>query len=644
MSRMTSETASRHIQSFNKSFGEAHLYFACHAALPIALTPDLLYVLWKNFQHDINGEQLNIPWIAVADLLLSGLCHEVGHELYEIDLPVRNILLNNLQKSQNFGKARINNISNFLLEYIKPQLYSTNQDTQDLARTQRLTALAYLNPEQTAREIAIVFAKTNSKDETELLRITSLLETLAEPLSEYKELLSYSRAIANFLRGKIEEATIQFLELIEGKSKITAFGATLPIPERIKTNLSTIETPHNKSLPVIGGGFSALIITMLGSFGLQHLQRNFLPPDAIPTNPPKLEVTINNPPTPINATPSITAVPTPIITNSPSSPFLIPSPIISQNPLPNPTISPSQENSTVITPTPQLNNTTPTVKPTAEPIITSSPSPNNIIPTPTTTPQPNITNSPLPDSSVTTPTVTPSPINTTQPDAQNSLITKGEIYNVVGDVTITRNNQTPQSAKEGDLLFPGDMVRTGKRSRFDTLFNEGSVLRVGSQSAFKFKKGLTRVQLKNAEIAANFSTQIQPTPTPTNTENSFPSDVQQIALIRGWRCSANQDTLQLEFYLSATSLQNVANPQPKYFQLAQPPRLVIDFPNTDLGPNITQENNCDKIQRGKFSLLNSQITRFVFDMNSQINMNQVQFQASSSNSSGWVLRLSFGIN
>lgn len=61
MSRMTPEIASRHIKSFDKSFGEAHLYLACHAALPIALTPDLLYLLWKNFQRDINGEQLNIP-------------------------------------------------------------------------------------------------------------------------------------------------------------------------------------------------------------------------------------------------------------------------------------------------------------------------------------------------------------------------------------------------------------------------------------------------------------------------------------------------------------------------------------------------------------------------------------------------------
>ncbi|NET85943.1 MAG: formylglycine-generating enzyme family protein, partial [Moorea sp. SIO1F2] len=74
------------IQSFRDKFGDAHLYFAYHAAFPIALTPDLLYCLWANFQQDIQGDNLNIPWIAVADLLLSPLCHEVGHELYEMEL------------------------------------------------------------------------------------------------------------------------------------------------------------------------------------------------------------------------------------------------------------------------------------------------------------------------------------------------------------------------------------------------------------------------------------------------------------------------------------------------------------------------------------------------------------------------------
>ena len=96
ISEATSEILSQKVLSFRQRFGEAHFYLACHAALPLALTPDLLYRLWANFQRDIYGEDLQIPWIAVADLLLSSLCQEVTYEIYEMDAIVRNILLNGI--------------------------------------------------------------------------------------------------------------------------------------------------------------------------------------------------------------------------------------------------------------------------------------------------------------------------------------------------------------------------------------------------------------------------------------------------------------------------------------------------------------------------------------------------------------------
>ncbi len=61
------KAAIRQIDSFVRSFGTPHLYLAYHAAFPLALTPDLLYRLWAKFQQDIHGENLNIPWEAVAD-------------------------------------------------------------------------------------------------------------------------------------------------------------------------------------------------------------------------------------------------------------------------------------------------------------------------------------------------------------------------------------------------------------------------------------------------------------------------------------------------------------------------------------------------------------------------------------------------
>ncbi|MEM9542413.1 MAG: hypothetical protein AAGA60_23335 [Cyanobacteria bacterium P01_E01_bin.42] len=72
----------KRLQTFERRFGKQHLIFAYHAAFPLALTPDLLQCLWANFRCDTKGEVLDIPWVAVNDFLLSGLCEEVGEELY----------------------------------------------------------------------------------------------------------------------------------------------------------------------------------------------------------------------------------------------------------------------------------------------------------------------------------------------------------------------------------------------------------------------------------------------------------------------------------------------------------------------------------------------------------------------------------
>src|SRR5713226_3459917 len=102
---MSPELARRRIEVFRKRFKEPHFYFAQHAAFPLALTPDLLYRLWANFQRNIRDDRLKIPWLAVSDLLLSPLCEEVdvGYELYEMDTTVRAQLLNSLQASPDFG-------------------------------------------------------------------------------------------------------------------------------------------------------------------------------------------------------------------------------------------------------------------------------------------------------------------------------------------------------------------------------------------------------------------------------------------------------------------------------------------------------------------------------------------------------------
>ncbi len=242
MNRIKPEVAQGRIKSFSKRFGGTHLYLAYHAAFPLALTPDLLYGLWVNFQKDIHGQVLGIPWIAVADLLLSALCDEVGHELYEMDLAVRNQLLRELHSDERFGKQRINQLSNFLLKYVQKKLLSDDLDLQDFAKAQQWTALAYTQPSQAARKLALAFSQLDERDKPELVRMASLTETFTEPLNEFQPLLIYARGMGKFASGNLEAAKAEFGKVIKGRKYIQIKRVLLPVPDQISLETFSFET------------------------------------------------------------------------------------------------------------------------------------------------------------------------------------------------------------------------------------------------------------------------------------------------------------------------------------------------------------------------------------------------------------------
>lgn len=99
-----------------------------------------------------------------------------------------------------------------------------------------------------------------------------------------------------------------------------------------------------------------------------------------------------------------------------------------------------------------------------------------------------------------------------------------------------------------------------------------------------------------------------------------------------WRF--NPKTLQLEITLSASTT-------PNYFYLAQPPRLVVDIPNSKLGQVRTQQNYSGAVQSIRVSQLNATMTRIVLDLapGRVLEPNQVQLKLiSSKNPTRWVLR------
>ncbi|MGB3790656.1 MAG: pentapeptide repeat-containing protein [Phormidesmis sp.] len=242
------QAAARKIALFERKHSPAHLFLLYQAAFPLALTPDLLYRLWANFQRDIDSQFLDIPWIAVSDILLSPFCQEVGEELYEIEGTVRKELLKRLQTDQRFGQRRIQELSDFLLEYIHKQLQSDDVDVRDFAQAQQWTALAYTKPEKVAHELALTFqnlgsdlaANTLQGNKSELVRMASLIETFSEPLvvAELEPLLIYARGMKNWAKGNLQQATEQLAQVMDA-GKIQIAGVNLPVPDDTNIEAST---------------------------------------------------------------------------------------------------------------------------------------------------------------------------------------------------------------------------------------------------------------------------------------------------------------------------------------------------------------------------------------------------------------------
>ncbi|WP_193198927.1 AMIN domain-containing protein [Nostoc sp. MG11] len=105
-----------------------------------------------------------------------------------------------------------------------------------------------------------------------------------------------------------------------------------------------------------------------------------------------------------------------------------------------------------------------------------------------------------------------------------------------------------------------------------------------------------------------------------------------VAKLDDWRFYPEK--VQLEITLSAGTT-------PRYFYLAQPPRIVLDLPDTQLGYVSTQQNYSGAIQRIRVSQLNASSTRIVLDLapSTSLHLKQLQLQrVSQNNSTRWVLR------
>ena len=188
--------AQNKVERFVSRFENSYYLLACHVALPLVLTPELVNYLRIEF---LRGEK--VPWIAEADLLLSDLCRPAGYELYVMDQGVRAYLLKKLAQDPRFGQKRIKEIASLLLSYVK-YLEKTNTflGVKEL-ETQKWGAMLYLDTEETVRKIALAISEcVHPAELARLLKITQDFKEEIASSGQFQDFLDYAQLCNDLLR------------------------------------------------------------------------------------------------------------------------------------------------------------------------------------------------------------------------------------------------------------------------------------------------------------------------------------------------------------------------------------------------------------------------------------------------------------
>jgi endonuclease G, mitochondrial len=222
-----------------------HLYFASLAAFPLHLTVDLLYKLWQNFK---NTEGVEIPRIAVSDLLMSGLLHEVSTELFEYPPDLRQSLLQALQ--QYHGERDIlKELGEFMLDYLATHYTEGVAYTEPIREAEEWNALAYFDPAKANSKLAAAMNPSASKNyQTRQLRAVMLTEKLdnqsplrtldASERTDFERVLAISKGMKPYIQGDFGKAYEHLRQLPDFKVsdkniQNTEGVATLELPRAV---------------------------------------------------------------------------------------------------------------------------------------------------------------------------------------------------------------------------------------------------------------------------------------------------------------------------------------------------------------------------------------------------------------------------
>jgi RNA polymerase sigma factor (sigma-70 family) len=249
-----------YLEHWHTKYGNGHFHLAALAAFPLHLTADLLYKIWQNFK---NTEGVNIPRVAVSDLLLSGLLHEVSTELFEYAPDLRRNLLQALQEY--YGERKIlEELGAFMLDYLATHYAEGVAYTEPIREAEEWNALAYHDPAQANAKLAAALNPLAANNyQTRQLRAVFVAEkleaqsfrTIEDPSVQrsFERILTFSKGMKRYIQGDLGKAYEQLVQLpdfrIQGDNEgFTEGVAALELPKGVVVVPTIVEdTPNNKN-------------------------------------------------------------------------------------------------------------------------------------------------------------------------------------------------------------------------------------------------------------------------------------------------------------------------------------------------------------------------------------------------------------
>jgi formylglycine-generating enzyme required for sulfatase activity len=201
------QQAKQTVDRFVRRFEPSYRQLVRHAALPLVLTPELLNYLRNQF---LRSEELQVPWVAEVDLLLSDLCKPVGYEQYAMDIDVRAYLLAEMQQDES-GVKQMQEVARLLIAYLKHLSLSDPYIRQNELQAQQWSAMVYLDDQrdEAVSQIAHAFqevANSSLINRDEIARLSGITQELQEQLKrepeKYQDFLEYANSVSKLIAGE----------------------------------------------------------------------------------------------------------------------------------------------------------------------------------------------------------------------------------------------------------------------------------------------------------------------------------------------------------------------------------------------------------------------------------------------------------